>query len=284
MADNRRMPLDWVWPPPPIAGRLWVAVAGAAVYAAAVWAIDPAEGLLRPLTSSQFATLNTAIIGLLVSFRTKVAYDRWWEARILWGGLVNHSRNLCLKARELAAPDADERRELARLVTAFAVALAKHLRGAVRLSDVSGFEKQTVDPQHVPAHLAGRLMGLVAGWRRDGHIDGHAHQMLDLNLNALMDVCGACERIRNTPLVPSYLSLLRHGLVLGFLATPWALVQSLGGWTVLVLAIGVYFIFGLELTAEAVEQPFGHDGDDLALETYCETIRKSANDILSVSV
>lgn len=281
MADNRRTPLDWVWPPPPIAGRLWVAVAVAAVYAAAVWAIDPAEGLLRPLTSSQFATLNTAIIGLLVSFRTKVAYDRWWEARILWGGLVNHSRNLCLKARELARPDADERAELARLVAAFAVALMKHLRGPMRLSDVSGFEQQTVDPQHVPAHLAGRLMATVAAWRRADRIDGHAHQMLDLNLNALMDICGACERIRNTPLVSSYLSLLRHGLVLGFLATPWAIVQPLGAWSILVLAVGVYFILGIELTAEAVEQPFGSDGDDLALETYCETIRKSAADILS---
>jgi len=42
----------------------------------------------------------------------------------------------------------------------------------------------------------------------------------------------------------------------------------------------VYFVFGIELTAEAVEQPFGYDGDDLALEAYCETIRTSAADIL----
>lgn len=280
MADNRRTLLGWVWPPPPIARRLWVAVVAAAVYAALVWAVHPTDGLLQPLMTSQFATLNTAIIGLLVSFRTKVAYDRWWEGRMLWGSLVNNSRNLCLKARELAKPGADEKQEFARLVAAFATALMKHLRGAVRLSDVSGFEKQTVDPQHVPAHLAGRLMAIVAGWRRDGRIDGHQHQMLDLNLNALMDICGACERVRNTPLVPSYLSLLRHGLVLGFLATPWALVQAIGAWAIVVLAVAVYFIFGIELTAEAVEQPFGTDGDDLALETYCETIRKSATDIL----
>lgn len=282
MADNRRTLLGWVWPPPPIAGRLWVAVAAALGYAVLVWLMRPAADVLQPLWSSQFALWNTAILGLLVSFRTKVAYDRWWEGRMLWGSLVNNSRNLCLKARELAKPNANERHELASLVAGFAVALMKHLRGPTRLSDVSGFEKQTVDPQHVPAHLAGRLIGLVAEWRRTGRIDGHSHQMLDQNLNSLMDICGACERIRNTPLAPSYLSLLRHGLVLGFLVTPWALVPSLGAWVILVLALIVYFLFGIELTAEAVEQPFGHDGDDLALETYCETIRKSATGILEV--
>ncbi|MBY0460359.1 MAG: hypothetical protein K2V38_23845 [Gemmataceae bacterium] len=279
MADNRRTVLSWVWPPPPIAGRLWVAVAAAAGYSALVYALPTAE-VLHPVWSSQFALWNTAILGLLVSFRTKVAYDRWWEARILWGSLVNNSRNLCLKARELARPDAAERRAFAGLVAGFAVALMRHLRGAARLSEVSGFEKQSKDPRHVPAFLAGALMETVAAWRAAGRIDGHTHQMLDVNLNALMDICGACERIRNTPLAPSYLSLLRHGLVLGFLVTPWALVQVLGAWAIGVQALAVYFLFGIELTAEAVEQPFGLDGDDLALETYCETIRTSADDIL----
>lgn len=281
LADNRRTLMGWIWPPPPIAGRLWIAVAGAAGYSAIVWVLHPTDGLLQPVWSSQFTLLNTAILGLLVSFRTKIAYDRWWEGRMLWGALVNNSRNLCLKARELAKPDAAERRALAGLVTGFAAALMRHLRGPLKLSEVSGFEKEAAKPEHVPAYLAGQLMATVAGWRANGRIDGHMHQMLDTNLSSLMDVCGACERIRNTPLVPSYLSLLRHGLVLGFLATPWALVQSLDAWVIVVLPVAVYFLFGIELTAEAVEQPFGFDGDDLALETYCETIRKSANDILN---
>jgi putative membrane protein len=135
-------------------------------------------------------------------------------------------------------------------------------------------------PDHVPAHIAGRIIALVANWRTAGRIDGFSHQMLDLHTSALMDICGACERIRNTPLASSYLSLLRHGLLLGFLFTPWALVQTLELWIVPVQAIAVYFLFGIELTAEAVEQPFGHDRDDLTLESYCETIRKSAEDIL----
>jgi putative membrane protein len=281
LADNRRTVWGWVWPPPPIATRLWVAVAGATVYSAVVWAAQPRHDALQPVWASQFALLNTAILGLLVSFRTKVAYDRWWEARVLWGGLVNNSRNLCLKARALAGLDPAERARLAALVAGFAVALMRHLRGPLKLADLSGFEKQTATPGHVPLYLAGEVHEAVAAWRAAGRIDGHMHQMLDAHAAALMDVCGACERIRNTPLAPSYLSLLRHGLVLGFLATPWALEQSLGAWSIIVQAVAVYFLFGIELTAEAVEQPFGSDGDDLALEAYCETIRKSATEVLS---
>lgn len=280
MADNRRTLLGWFWPPPPIARRLWFAVVAAVAYSVVVWGIHPTNGMLQPLWSSQFALWNTAILGLLISFRTKVAYDRWWEGRILWGGLVNHSRNLCLKLRELAQLDATERTALARLVTVFAAALARHLRGPLRLNELDDFKDDPATPTHVPSHIAGRLMAFVANLRAAGRIDGHMHQMLDANLNALMDVCGACERIRNTPLPASYLSLLRHGLVLGFLFTPWALVQTLELWIVPLAAVIVYFLFGIELTAEAVEQPFGYDGDDLALDTYCETIRNSAADIL----
>jgi putative membrane protein len=272
--------LGWFWPPPPIAKRLWIAVVAAAGYSALVWVVKPTEGFLQPLWTTQFALLNTAILGLLVSFRTKVAYDRWWEGRLLWGQLTNNSRNLCLKVRELAKPDATERAAFATLVSAFPVALMLHLRGNVKLTNVPGFEKDDATPAHVPAYIAGKLLATVAAWRAADRFDGHAHKMLDDHLSALMDICGACERIRSTPLIGSYLSLLRHGLVMGFLFTPWALVQMLGVWVIVVQAIAVYFLFGIELTAEAVEQPFGFDGDDLPLETYCETIRTSANDIL----
>jgi ion channel-forming bestrophin family protein len=279
VADNRRTFRDWVMPPP-IAARLWLAVGAAAGYSYVVWLIHPTDGMLLPVWSNQFALLNTAILGLLVSFRTKIAYDRWWEGRILWGSLVNHSRNLCLKARELAGIEGDERAAFVKLVAAFPIALMKHLRGPVTFQELPGFESDPAAPAHVPAEIAGRVMAALQSWRSAGRIDGHTHQIIDTHAAALMDICGACERIRNTPLASAYLSLLRHGLVFGFAFTPWALVQSLELWIVPVQSVAVYFLFGIELTAEEVEQPFGFDRDDLPLETYCDTIRKSAEDIL----
>ena len=188
--------------------------------------------------------------------------------------------NLCLKARDLVNLDAAERNAFAGLVSAFAVAFQKHLRGPVQLNEVPGFENDPATPAHVPAYIAGKVIATVAAWRTAGRIDGYTHLMFDTHTSVFMDICGACERVRNTPLPSSYLSLLRHALLLGFAFTPWALVDAIGPLVVPVQAAAVYFMFGIELTAEAVEQPFGSDGDDLPLEAYCETIRKSAEDIL----
>jgi putative membrane protein len=174
-----------------------------------------------------------------------------------------------------------DRRELARLVGGFPVALMKHLRGPAALRGVPGFEKDEAAPAHVPAHLAGRLFALAAGWRSAGRIDGHVQQLLDPHLTALMNVCGACEKIRHTPLPASYLSLLRHGLLLTLLFIPWHLTHALGWWVLAVMPLAVYFVIGIELIAEEIENPFSFDPDDLPLEAYCETIRRNAEEILA---
>ena len=132
------------------------------------------------------------------------------------------------------------------------------------------------------SHLAGRVFALLEKWRTGGRLDGHGRQVIDPHAAALMDVAGACERIRNTPLPGSYLSLLRHGLVLSFLLMPWHLTQIVGVWALPIQAVIVYFLFGVELTAEELESPFGFDGDDLPLERYCDTIAKNAAEILGV--
>lgn len=273
---------SWVWPPPAIWGRLWLTISASTVYTAVVYWGFPETSLGAAGWLNVFGVINGLVLGALVGFRTKAAYDRWWEGRILWGELTNHSRNMCLKAVALVNPDEDERRELARLVGAFPAALMRHLRGRVTLRDVPGFEKDAADPAHVPAEVAGRVAALLARWRAASRIDGHAQQVIDIHVTALMNVCGGCERIRNTQLPGSYLSLLRHGLVLSFLLLPWHLTNALGVWALPVQAVIVYFLFGIELTAEEVEDPFGFDPDDLPLERFCETIRTNAAEILKV--
>jgi putative membrane protein len=87
-----------------------------------------------------------------------------------------------------------------------------------------------------------------------------------------MDVCGACERIRNTPLASSYRALLRWAIALYVAAAPWMVAMLTGWWGLPLLAAGTVLLIGIELTAEAIEEPFGREGDDLPLETYCQTI------------
>lgn len=282
MIEGRRSFWNWLWPPPPIARRLWLMIALVTGYTASVCGVRAVWSLEVPTWTNELPVINAVVIGVLVGFRTKAAYDRWWEGRILWGSLTNHSRNLCLKVVALADPPTDDRQELLRLVVGFPVALMYHLRGRVGLKEIHGFAADPADPAHVPAEIARRVFVLVAAWRAGGRIDGHAQQLLDPHAAALMDVCGACERIRNTPLPSSYLSLLRHGLLLGMLLVPWHLATTLGFWAIPMMGLVVYFLVGIELIAEEVEQPFGFDGDDLPLERYCETIRASTTEILNV--
>lgn len=280
MIDLQPRFFHWFWPPS-IARRLWPTVLLAAVYTAGVWLIYHWQHLERPVWADQVGVVNALVVGVLVGFRTKAAYDRWWEGRILWGELTNQSRNLCLKADAFVALNDAERAELTRMVGAFPVALMKHLRGTPKLQEIPGLQNETDDPRHVPAWIAERVIATIRTWRSDGRLDGHCHQMLDLHTSAFMNVCGACERIRGTPLPGAFLALLRHGLILGFVAAPWHLAASLGGWSVVVQAVLVYFLFGIELTAEEVEQPFAFDPNDLPLEKYCENIARSASEILA---
>lgn len=230
--------------------------------------------LRMPDWGSAASVINTVILGLLMSFRNRVAYDRWWEARGLWGQLTNDTRNLAGKLAAYLPAEALAGSRVAAMLAGFAEALKRQLRDETpRLRDLPGLEHEEADPAHVPLHLAGRLYAVVADFKRAGHMDGAVLLILDPHLRGLLDVCGACEKIRHTPLSPSYKSLLRVGLLLNVLAAPWLNMPELGFWGVPVLELVCFFLLGVELIDSVVEEPFGRERDDLDLDRYCRTIR-----------
>ena len=108
--------------------------------------------------------------------------------------------------------------------------------------------------------------------------------LLDQHFNVFMDVCGACERIKSTPLAVSYRAFLRQGILMNILILPWAIIPIFGDWMgIPIILIASYFLIGLELIAESIEEPFGVDGDDLPLDTICNNIQKTVAEILSVN-
>jgi ion channel-forming bestrophin family protein len=218
--------------------------------------------------------MNTLLLGMLLSFRNQAAYARWWEARGLWGKLTNDCRNLAVKCAALVPADVLARSSVAALLVNFPEALNRHLRGeSIRLRDLPGFEQEDADPRHVPLDLAYRLFATIASWKRDGHVDQAVLWVLDDHARGLLDVCGGCEKIRSTPLSPAYKVLLRAGLVLNVLAAPFLIVPEDGLWTLPVILLVCFFLFGVELIDSILEEPFGRDRDDLDLDRYCRTIR-----------
>jgi putative membrane protein len=263
-----------------VLGKLLRLMSGVVVYTAAVVLIDYYLTSTWINVHSSFHALLGLVLGLMLVFRTNTAYDRWWEGRKLWGQLVNDSRNLALKVQACVQAADVEKQEVARILIGFAYALKSHLRGRVRLTEVAGFENATANPQHVPAYLAACLYDRIERWRRADQLGAFELLFLDRHAAALMDICGACERIRKTPLAISYRQLLRQMIAFYLLTLPWGLVEDLQWWTIPTVLIVGYFMIGIELLAEEVESPFGESEDDLDLDGICATIRQSVEELI----
>lgn len=272
----------WIWPPPPVARRLWAVILGATLYALAVYLLagDWIERL--PGWSSEFGLVNGIVLGVLVGLRVRAAFDRWFEGQKLWGELRGHARNLALKVAHLARVEPGDRGRFAALVGGFVGALAARLRGDPP-SAPPGCDPLPAGVTNVPAHLAGRLLDLAARWHREGRLDLPGLWAFESNVRGLGDAAAHCERVAQAPVPASFHALVRHGLLLSLALAPWHLIHNLGLWAVPVQALVIYFLFGVELTAEEVENPFGPDADDLPVAAHCEAIRRDVAEILAAA-
>ena len=220
--------------------------------------------------------IDGVVLGLLLSFRNRACYERWWEGRRLWGHLINDSRNLACKFAAFIPADVLARSGAPELFSDFAEAMKRQLRSAPASSkDPASFKAEKAETGPTPTQVAGRLYAIVAGWRRDGLLDDATLWVLDTHLRALLDSSGGCEKIHTTPLSPSYKALLRTGIAINLLLGPWYAVAELGYWGVPVFSVVCFFLLGVELIDTIVEEPFGPQRDELDLDAYCRVIRDS---------
>jgi putative membrane protein len=213
------------------------------------------------------------VISLLLVFRTNTAYERWWEGRRLWGQLVNASRNLALKLDATLPPRHPARRSLALTIAHYAETLSQHLRDEAP-SGAGG----TIP--HAPNRLAAGLCHQLEALRAGGRIIGERYLALIPDLNALTDVCGACERIRKTPIPYSYSLFIKKFIFVYIVTMPFCFVHDFGYWTVLFSTFVFYVLASLELIAEEVENPFGLDANDLPTEEIARVIGRDVGEIL----
>lgn len=230
---------------------------------------------------SQIHAALSLVLGCLLVFRTNTAYNRWWEARTLWGALVNATRNFATKSVTLTGLTPSERDELKQLLQFFPVALRHHLRNEPKDFAVLGSLGQFAPGGHIPQAVVERTYEILSTAYQSKRIDGDVLRMLDLELLRFMDVCGGCERIAKTRIVGSYRTFARQCTWLFLLTLPWGISRDFGWWTIPLTVITSYFMIGLETVAEHVEEPFGYDEDDLDLEGMSENIASSVAEIFA---
>lgn len=224
-------------------------------------------------------------ISMLLVFRTNTAYDRWWEGRKLWGSLVNTSRNFTIKINQFLDPQDDDNRTYFRqLLCAFPDSLRNHLQSEkVRLEldeDIHPEIPQFDTFMHGPMRIADAMYKKIKSLYQQGKIDGYQLMVFDRELVAYMDICGACERIKNTPIPYTYSSFIKKFIFIYCFTLPFGFVFSLGYYAIPVVVFVFYVMASLELIAEEIEEPFGKDANDLPMEKLSATIQKSVREIL----
>lgn len=227
---------------------------------------------------SMMHSLLGFVISMLLVFRTNTSYERWWEGRKLLGELTNVSRNLAIKIKGLQLGQA-EMEYFNFMIPKYAFSLKEHLR------EKKYFGKDSllieVDTgKHVPNQVAGGLSARIFGLQSQGAISGEQLIVLSHDLNRFTDICGGCERIRNTPIPFSYSTFIKKFLFIYVITLPFGWVFSLGYFVILIVPFILYVLASLELIAEEIENPFGYDPNDLPVDEICSNIEKHVGEIL----
>jgi ion channel-forming bestrophin family protein len=236
------------------------------------------------LGTPPFAVVGIAL-AVFLGFRNSASYERWWEGRKLWGALLNTARSLARQALSLTDPrDPVQSRAFLAAIGALAHALRHQLRGSDALADLSRrlapeLHARVAPAQYKPALILLWLDEWIAQRRREGALDGHAMQAMQHNLNALSDVIGGCERLASTPLPFSYSVMIHRTIYLFCVLLPFGLVDGAGMLTPLFSLLVAYAFMALEAIAAQIEDPFGLEENDLALNAICEAIESALHDM-----
>jgi ion channel-forming bestrophin family protein len=268
---------------------LWPMLIVIGLYSAGVAYFEQSILELKDTSHLKNITLMHGLLGFVISlllvFRTNTAYDRWWEGRKLWGSLVNNSRNLAMKlAAILPKSDGPNRTFFRTLIPQYAFALKNHLRSEVtrlELDEAIHPELADIDhTKHLPNLLAAAIYKKINDLHVSGKITGEHLIFLNTELQSFTDTCGACERIKNTPIPFSYSAFLKKFIFFYVMTLPWGYVFNMGYIAVPVVAFIFYVLASLELVAEEIEDPFGTDSNDLPLEKICNGIQKHVAEII----
>jgi len=224
---------------------------------------------------------------MLLVFRTNTAYDRWWEGRKLWGALVNNSRNLAIKlSAMLPEADEEERTFFRKTIPAFAYALHNHLKS--ESTRIALFEEDALHAaftnidkeKHMPNQVALLMFKYIQRLYKEQKLNGHQLILINAELQSFTDICGACERIKNTPIPYSYSVFLKKFIFFYVMTLPFGYVFPLGYYVIPVVAFIFYVLASLELIAEEIEDPFGNDDNDVPTDKIALNIHRHVAELI----
>ncbi|KAB8335326.1 hypothetical protein SD80_003055 [Scytonema tolypothrichoides VB-61278] len=240
-------------------------------------------------------TTNVAfnlVLGLLLVFRTNTAYERYWEGRKTWGGIVVNSLNLGRKIQlailEKEPIDKEKKAACLRLFSAFAIATKLYLRQLPEKKELKPFltESQYLqlkDVRNPPLKIAVWIGEYLKQQQINDCLSMEELVFMNTLLNNMVESLIGSERILKTPMPLIYAIYLKRLLLIYFIVLPLHLVSTLQWWTVPSVALISFTLLGIEEIGNQLEDPFGFDLYDLPLDDICQTLTKNIEDLMNES-
>ena len=242
-----------------------------------------------PILSS---IVPSIVLGLLLVFRTNTAYDRFWEGRRCWGTLIiavrNLARQIWVSISDREPDDLANKKSTLRLLVAFAIAMKLHLRQEPISSEIEPY----VLPQQYenlkkmnnpPLEIAFWIGDYLTIQYEENNLDVYRLTAMNQLVNNMIEALSGCERILRTPIPLAYAIHLKQLLLLYCLALPFQMVKELTWGTGPVVALISFALFGIEEIGIEIENPFGHDANDLPLDNICATMQRNIEDLITLS-
>jgi putative membrane protein len=185
----------------------------------------------------------------------------------------------------LPIPSDHERLLFKQLISMYPYSLRSHLlrkSTESELFDMNEFEQElsNIDPHmHIPNQVLNTLYHNVVQLHRENIICAEELIILNEDLRILSDVCGGCERIKNTPIPYSYGVFLKKFIFFYVMSLPFALIVTLSYYAIPVVVFIFYVLASLELIAEEIEDPFGEDVNDLPMKRIADGIKKTVAEV-----
>lgn len=223
-------------------------------------------------------------LSLFLGFRNNAAYDRWWEARKLWGTMIGDVRNIGRHMHVFVGKGPD-RETILSCCVAFAHLHRGFLRGVDVHADIVGWvgedKAAALIAQKNPADASLRFMAdQINRMSERGAISGFGQMTIAQSLSSLALAQAGCERIRTTPLPFVYSLLVRRTTYLYCGLLPFALIDTANWFAPVFSAVVAYVFFGLQAVTNELEQPFRNLNNGLPLDAMCRTIEISVAEAL----
>jgi len=218
-------------------------------------------------------TLIGVVLSIFLGFKNTACYDRWWEARRLWGILIANARHFDRDCRVL--PQA-RRERIIQHVIVFANVLRDRLRhqtaNPTELLQTSGMSQQALTQLYQHQYTLSLIQWELLLALKEGEISDIIYTQMNQNVAALSEVQTGCDRIANTPLPFAYSVLLNRTVYCFCFLLPFSLGQTLGLLTPFLVGLLAYTFLGLDALSTELEEPFGTQSNDLPLDSMVRLI------------